>query len=72
MYSYINHMRLFPFEIVSTGFPKKTARFPKLENIPDLLSDEKEWKIMENIDFTYFSNRASFMRNPVLLCMPDR
>ena len=37
------------------GFPKKDARFSKLQNIPDLLSDEKEGKIMENIDFTYFA-----------------
>ena len=48
-----------------TGFPKKDARFSKLKNIPDLLSDEKDGKIMENIDFSYFSNRASFMGNPV-------
>ena len=52
-------------EIWTTGFPKKDARFSKLENIPDLLSDEKDGKIMENIDFSYFSNRASFMGNPV-------
>ena len=31
-----------------TGFPKKDARFSKLKNIPDLLSDDK---IIENIDF---------------------
>ena len=31
------------------GFPKKDARFSKLKNIPDLLSDEKEGKIIENI-----------------------
>ena len=51
----------------ATGFPKKGARFSNLKNIPDLLSDEKESKIMENIDFSYFSNRASFMGNPVAL-----
>ena len=28
------------------GFPKKDARFLKLKNIPDLLSDEKEGKII--------------------------
>ena len=28
-----------------TGFPKK-ARFPKFKNISDLLSDDKEGKIM--------------------------
>ena len=44
---------------------QKDARFSKLKNIPDLLSDEKKGKIIENIDFLYFSNRASFMGNPV-------
>ena len=29
-----------------TGFPKKDARFSKFKNIPDLLSDDKECKIM--------------------------
>ena len=29
-----------------TGFPKIYARFSKIENIPDLLSDDKEDKIM--------------------------
>ena len=48
-----------------TGFPKKDARFSKLKNIPYLLSDEKEGKIMENINFSYFINRASFMGNSV-------
>ena len=32
-----------------TGFPKKDARFSKIKNIPDLLSDDKEGKIMLNI-----------------------
>ena len=31
-----------------TGFPIKDASFPKLKNIPDLLSDDKEGKIIEN------------------------
>ena len=33
----------------------------------DLLtySDDEECKIVENIDYKYFSNRASFMGNPV-------
>ena len=45
---------------------QKDACFLKLKNIPDLLSDEKESKIMENIDFSHFSNSAaSFMGNPV-------
>ena len=43
-----------------TGFPKKDARFLKLKNIPEPLSDDKECKIIENIDLKYFSNRASF------------
>ena len=34
-----------------TGFPKIDARFSKMENIPDLLSDGKEDKIMWIIDF---------------------
>ena len=34
-----------------TGFPKIDARFSKIENIPDLLSDDKEVKIKWNIDF---------------------
>ena len=54
-----------PAHIVCTGFPKKDARFSKLKNIPDLLSDEKDGKIMENINFSHFSNRSSFMGNPV-------
>ena len=48
-----------------TGFPKKDARFSKLKNIPDILSDDKEGKITENIEYKYFSNRASFLGNPV-------
>ena len=47
------------------GFPKKDTRFFKLKNISDLLSDENEGKIKDNIDFSYFSNRVSFMGNPV-------
>ena len=44
---------------------KKDARFSKLKNIPNLLSDDRERNIIQNIDFSYFSNRASFMGNPV-------
>ena len=40
-----------PFFFI-TGFLQKDARFSKLKNIPDYLSDEKEGKIMENIDFS--------------------
>ena len=29
-----------------TEFPKKDASFSKIKNIPDLLSDDKEGKIM--------------------------
>ena len=34
-----------------TGFPKIDARFSKIKNISDLLSDDKEGKIMRNHDF---------------------
>ena len=50
-----------------TGFLKKDARFLKIWNNLDLLSDDKEGKLMEHIDFRYFSIRASFMRNPVAI-----
>ena len=33
-----------------SGFPIKDARFTKLKNISDLLSDDKEGKIKENMD----------------------
>ena len=52
-------------EFRAQGFPKKTLFISILKNIPDLLSDGKECKIIENIDFEYFSNRASFMGNSV-------
>ena len=35
----------------ATGFPKKDARFLKIKDIANLLSDDKEGKIMKNIDF---------------------
>ena len=38
------------FEL-ATSFPKKDVRLSKINNIPDLLSDDKEGKIMPNIDF---------------------
>ena len=44
---------------------KKDARFSKIKNIPDLLSDDNEGKLMRNIEFKYFSNRASFIVKPV-------
>ena len=47
------------------GFPKKDARFLKIQIITNLLSNDNEGKIMKNIEFWYLSNRASFMGNPV-------
>ena len=32
-----------------TGFPIKEARFSKLKNMPDLLSDDEEGKIKEPV-----------------------
>ena len=32
---------MFIYIYVYTGFPKKDARFLKIENIPDLLSDDR-------------------------------
>ena len=58
-------MEFHPAQGYATGFPIKDARFSKLKNILFLLSDEKEGNIIENIDFKYLSNRASFMGNPV-------
>ena len=46
------------------GFPKKRP-FLKVKDIANLLSDDKEGQIIKNIDFLYFSSRASFMGNPV-------
>ena len=34
-----------------TGFPKKDARFLKIQNITNLLSDDSEGKIMKDIEF---------------------
>ena len=34
------------FNIYNTGFPKKDARFLKIQNISDPLSDDKEGKLM--------------------------
>ena len=34
-----------------TGFPKKDARFLKLKNDPDLIRDDREVKIVENIEY---------------------
>ena len=39
----------------------------KDEYIPNVFSDDNEGKIIENIDYKYFNNRASFMGNPVIL-----
>ena len=48
-----------------TGFPIKDARLIKLKNRPNLLRDDSKGKRIENTDFKYFSNPASFMVNPV-------
>ena len=50
------------FSIFCTGFPKKNTRFSKIKNIPDVLSDVKEGKIIE---ISIFNIWASFMGNPV-------
>ena len=42
-----------------TGFPIKDARFLKLKNIPDLHSDEKKGKMLENFDFSYLMSRLA-------------
>ena len=39
--------------LIVTGFPKKDACFPKIKNIPDLLSDDKEGKILQQLDVFY-------------------
>ena len=52
---------------MSSTFPINDARFSKMKNIPDLLSDERKGRIIENIDFKYLSNRASFMGNTVFV-----
>ena len=52
---------------LNTGFLKKDGRFSKFLNNLDLLSGDKKGKLMEQIDFRYFSIRASFMRNPVAI-----
>ena len=36
----------------TTGFPQKSARF--LKDIPELISDDREGKWFENIDFKYY------------------
>ena len=43
----------------------KDPSFSKLKKMPNLPSDNREGKILENIDIKYFSYRASFMGNPV-------
>ena len=37
---------LFPLYMHTTGFPKKDVRFSKIKKVFDLLSDDKEGKIM--------------------------
>ena len=52
---------------MSSSFPINDARFSKMKNIPDHLSDERKGRIIENIDFKDLSNRASFMGNTVFV-----
>ena len=52
----LHSLDTFMFKI-DLGFPNVSK---KMKNIPDLLSYDKEGKIIENIDFEYFCNRASF------------
>ena len=52
---------------MSSTFPIHDARFSKMKNIPDLLSDERKGRILENIDLKDLSNRASFMGNTVFV-----
>ena len=40
--------------ILNTGFPKKDARSSKIKNIPDLLADDKEGKIIKKYQLFYF------------------
>ena len=49
-----------------TGSPKRDARLLKLKIILILHNENREGKIIENIDIKYFNTRASFMGNPVL------
>ena len=54
-------------KLVVQGFPKKRRPILKNEkNMPDLLSDDREGKIIEISTLNYLSNRASFWGNPVL------
>ena len=57
-------VRLYIIKVIVESVPKD-AIFLKIEHIPDLLKDEKVGKTIEIIDFTYFSNRTSFWRDPV-------
>ena len=50
---------------------KRHARFSKIKNIIDLLCNDNEGEINDNINFNYFSNRASLMGNPVYLDLPS-
>ena len=53
--------RFSKLKALSTGIPKKRHSNLKIENTPNLLgylSDEREDKIIENINPRYFKNRA--------------
>ena len=51
--------------IYFAGFPIRRP-FSKIENISDLHSDDKEGKILKNMDKKYFSNQASFFGKPCI------
>ena len=46
----IVNLTIYPFDVIYIkGFPKKDARFSKIKNMPDPLSDDKEGKIKKKI-----------------------
>ena len=51
------------FSILSNGSFLK-ARSSEFKNFADLLSEDREGKNKENIEFKYFDNRASSMGQP--------
>ena len=52
------------FSILSNGSFLK-ARSSEFKNFADLLSEDREGKNKENVEFKYFDNRASSMGNHV-------
>ena len=51
VFQFVKLRDLFYCRCLGTGFPKKGARFLTSKNIANLLSHDKEGKIMKNIDF---------------------